>query len=186
MPTSTLCLERTALVEPLWRGIPLKLGPRHVIPKRPDRRSAPLSFAQRQIWIIDQMAPGNPAYNMPYGYRLHGQLDLEALEHSFNEIVRRHETLRTTIAVEDGEPAQIVHPELTITLEITPLDHLPADEREKTLHAFASEISIQSFDLSRLPLLRVFLFKLSEDEHILIINLHHIIADGLSITLLLK
>jgi fengycin family lipopeptide synthetase B len=132
------------------------------------------------------MAPGNPAYNMPYGYRLRGSLDLEALEKSFNEIVRRHETLRTSIAVEDGEPVQIIHPEFKISIKVTALDHLSASQAEHTSHSLASQLSAQPFDLRQLPLLRVFLFKLSEDEHILIINFHHIIADGLSTALLLK
>jgi amino acid adenylation domain-containing protein len=138
------------------------------------------------MWVIDQMAPGNPAYNMPNGFRLHGPLDLTALENGFNEIIKRHEVLRTTFAIKDGEPLQLIHPALRIKIKVTALDHLPGQEREDSLQALASEESLRSFDLSRLPLIRVSLFKLGEAEHVLIINPHHIVADGLSVGLMLK
>ena len=108
-----------------------------------------------------------------------------ALEDSFNEVIKRHEALRTTFAIKDGEPLQLIHPELKINLNVTALDHLTGEEREDRLQALASEESVKSFDLSRLPLIRVSLFKLGEAEHVLIINLHHIVADGLSIGLML-
>ncbi len=155
------------------------------IPKRPDRDGAPLSFAQRQMWVIDRMTPGNPAYNVPVGYRIKGALNVTALEHSVNEIIKRHEVLRTTFAVKDGDPLQLIHPALTIKITVTGLDHLPGEEREDRLQALASEESVRSFDLSCLPLIRVSLFKLGEAEHVVIINLHHIVTDGLSIGLML-
>src|SRR5688572_17590819 len=156
------------------------------IPRRPNQDSAPLSFAQRQMWFIDQMTPGNPAYNVPHGYRLRGPLDLRALEDSFNEIIKRHEVLRTTFVMEDGEPQQRIHLEFAIRIDFTALDHLPREQCEERLQTLASEESIKPFDLSRLPLIRVSLFKLAEVEHVLIINLHHIIGDGLSTALLLN
>ena len=176
---------KQALLEQRWRKASHGLVHRPKIPKRPHHDFAPLSFIQRQIWVIDQMTPGNPAYNLPYGYRLRGRLDVTALEDSFNEIIKRHEVLRTTFAIRDGEPLQLIHPELKIKIKVTGLDHLPCPERETVLHALASEESLASFDLSRLPLLRVSLFKLGEAEHVLIINQHHIVADGLSIDPLL-
>jgi len=155
------------------------------IPKRPDRNDAPLSFAQRQMWMIDRMTPGNPAYNVPVGYRIRGVLNATALEDSFNEIIKRHEVLRTTFVVKDGDPFQLIHPALTIKITFTQLDHLPSKEREDRLQTLASEESVRSFDLSRLPLIRVSLFKLGDAEHVVIINVHHIVADGLSIGLML-
>jgi aspartate racemase len=137
------------------------------------------------MWVIDQLAPGNPAYNLPTAYRVRGALNVTALEQSFNEVIKRHEALRTTFTVENGEPLQRVHPELSIKLEVVPLDRLPQQECERTLHALASEESIKPFDLSRLPLIRVALFCLGEIEHVLLINLHHIVSDGASIALLL-
>ncbi|OLE58156.1 MAG: hypothetical protein AUI36_13945 [Cyanobacteria bacterium 13_1_40CM_2_61_4] len=156
-----------------------------VIPRRPNRDSAPLSFFQRQLWLLDQMTPGNPAYNLPIGYHLKGPLDSTALENSFNEVIKRHEGLRTTFAVKDGEPLQFIHPDFKIKITITNLAHLTGEQCHNRLQALASEESVRSFDLSHLPLLRVSLFKLGEAEHVLIINLHHIVADGLSIGLLL-
>ena len=182
--SSTLSPVKQALLEQRWKRASRGLVRRPEIPRRPNRDSAPLSFAQLQMWVIDQMTPGNPAYNMPNGYRLRGPLDSQALENSFNEIIQRHEALRTTFSVLDGEPLQFIHPELKINIHVVELDHLTGEQRENRLQALASEESFKSFDLSRLPLIRVSLFKLDEAEHVLIINLHHIVADGLSVGLL--
>ena len=156
------------------------------IPVRTQRDAAPLSSAQRQMWVIDQITPGNPAYNLPNGYRLRGPLDVAALEASFNEVIKRHEALRTTFAVQDGEPSQRIHPELRLSIKLVALDGLDGEEREAALHAAASEESVASFDLSRLPLLRVSLFRLAETDHALLVNIHHIVADGFSVALLLE
>ena len=156
------------------------------IPRRPADDLAPLSFAQSQMWVIDQMTPGNPAYNLPFGYRLRGPLVVTALEDSFNEVIKRHEALRTTFGVKDGEPVQFIHPRLKINPKITELHHLSGEERENRLLALTSEEAVKPFDLSRLPLIRVRLFKLAEAEHVLIINVHHIVADGMSLGLLLR
>jgi len=175
--SSTLSPVKQALLERRWKRASHGLARRPEIPRRPNRDSAPLSFTQRQMWLIDQMTPGNPAYNLPYGFRLRGQLKLTALEDSFNEVIKRHEALRTTFAVKDEEPLQLIHPELKIKINVTELDHVAGEERENRLEALASEVSVKSFDLSRLPLIRVSLFKLGEAEHVLIINLHHIVAE---------
>jgi condensation domain-containing protein len=181
---STLSAERKALLEQRLKGAGQHVKER-VIPKRPEHDSAPVSFAQLQMWVIDQMTPGNPAYNLPVGYRLTGPLNSKALEDSFNAVIKRHEGLRTTFAFRDEEPLQLIHPEFKIKIKVTKLDHLTGEERENRLQALASEESVALFDLSRLPLIRVSMFKLGDAEHVLIINLHHIVADGLSIGLLL-
>src|SRR5712692_1870110 len=155
------------------------------IPKRPNADAAPLSFPQLQMWLMDQMAPGNPAYVLPVAYRLKGPLDVAALENSFNEVIRRHEILRTTFTVNDGEPLQVIHEPWKIAIRVRKLDSMTPDGRERQLHALASEEAGVSFDLSRLPLLRVLLFNISADEHVLLINLHHIVADGISLRLML-
>ena len=182
---SKLSPVKQALLEQRLKGASTARVRAPDIRARPERGVAPLSFVQRQLWVIDQLTPGNPAYNLPNGYRLRGPLDVTALERSVNEIIKRHESLRTTFAVHDGEPLQRIHPGLTITLKVTALDHLTGEEREDRLQALASEESVKAFDLSRLPLIRVSVFKLADAEHVLIINLHHIVADGLSIGLLL-
>src|SRR5436190_39643 len=183
---STLSPAKQTLLEQRLKRASHGLVRRPEIPARPNRHSAPLSFSQRQMWVIDQMTPGNPAYNLPYGYRLLGPLNLAALEDSFNAVIKRHEALRTRFGVEGDEPLQLIQPELKIKINVTALDDLTGEERENRLKALASQESMKSFDLSRLPLIRVSLFKLGETEHVLIINLHHIVADGLSIGLLLN
>src|SRR2546429_9997845 len=107
--------EKQLLLEQRLKGVAQRQAER-VIAKRPDPGSAPLSFAQRQMWVIDRMTPGNPAYNLPVGYRIEGALDVTALEKCFNEIVKRHEVLRTTLAAGDGEPLQAIHPECNIKI----------------------------------------------------------------------
>jgi amino acid adenylation domain-containing protein len=156
-----------------------------LVPKRPEHGFAPLSFSQLQMWLMDQMTPGNPAYISPVGYRLEGRLDAKALENSFNEVIKRHEVLRTTFAVRDEEPRQFIHPQCSVGIQITRLDHLPAEEREARLRLLAQVEATTPFDLSKLPLVRLSLFKLDETEHVLLVTLHHVVVDGVSIGLML-
>ena len=128
---------------------------------------------------------GESRYNLPVGYRVKGSLDAAALEDSFNEIIKRHEELRTSFAVRDGEPVQLIHSECKIEIDAVDLEDLSSEEREARLQALASAESAKSFDLSHLPLIRVSLFRLGQAEHILIVNLHHIVADGMSVGVLL-
>ena len=166
-------------------GLVAKAMRERIIPKRPTTEPAPLSFAQMQMWIVDQMTPGNAAYGMPVAYRLKGPLDVGALEKGFNEIIRRHEVLRTTFVVNDGEPRQVIHRTCRIKIGITRLDQLTPDQRERRLHVLASQAACEPFDLSRLPLIGVSVFKMGDDEHVLLINLHHIAGDGISLRLML-
>src|SRR5580698_6591657 len=110
--SSTLSPVKQALRKQLLERASLGSVRGPEIPPRPERDFAPLSFAQHQMWVIDQMTPGNPAYNLSIAYRLSGVLDVAALEDSLNEVIKRHESLRTTFAVRDGEPLQFIHPEL--------------------------------------------------------------------------
>ena len=182
---STLSPAKQALLERRLKAAS-RAGPDlPEIPRRPDPASAPLSHAQRQMWVIDQMTPGNPAGNLPLGYRLMGPLDRGALEAGFNAAIDRHEILRTTFHVRSDEPVQRIHPQLRIEVHPVDLRHLSVGEREAALQALATQESIRSFDLSCLPLIRVSLFALAEAEHILLVNLHHIIADGISAALLM-
>ena len=146
----------------------------------------PASFAQQRLWFLDQLIPGNAIYNVPTVIRLTGSLKLAALEQTFNEIVRRHETLRTTFIVLDGQPLQAIAPSLTIPLCVLDLQELPADKQEvKAKSIITAEIE-HPFDLSSGPLLRVILLVLSETEHILLLNMHHIICDDWSMGVLIR
>ena len=146
----------------------------------------PASFAQQRLWFLDQLIPGNTIYNVPTVIRLTGRLNASALEQTFNEIVRRHEALRTTFTVLEGQPVQAIAPNLTIPLSVLDLRQLPAGDREaEAKRIITAEIELP-FDLSKGPLLRVMLLVLWETEHILLLNMHHIICDDWSIGVLIR
>ncbi|MEH1828685.1 MAG: amino acid adenylation domain-containing protein [Nostoc sp.] len=146
----------------------------------------PASFAQQRLWFLDQLIPGNAIYNVPTVIRLTGSLKLAALGQTFNEIVRRHETLRTTFIVSDGQPLQAIAPSLTIPLSVLDLQQLPDDEQEFKAKCIVSAEIEHPFNLSSGPLLRVTLLVLSETEHILLLNMHHIICDDWSMGVLIR
>ena len=183
---STLSAAKQALLERRLKAASRADPGLREISRRPDPGCAPLSHAQRQMWVIDQMTPGNPAGNLPYGYRLRGPLDRRTLEASFNTVIERHEILRTTFHVRDDEPIQRVHSQLRIEVRAAGLQHLSVGEREAALQGLATQESTRPFDLSCLPLIRVSLFTLADAENVLLVNLHHIIADGISAALLLN
>ncbi|BAY23182.1 amino acid adenylation domain-containing protein [Calothrix sp. NIES-2100] len=146
----------------------------------------PVSFAQQRLWFFDQLIPHNTLYNVPTVIRLTGLLNLTALKQTFNEIVRRHETLRTTFIVWDGQPLQAIAPSLTIPISVLNIQQLPADEREVEAKSIVTAEIEHPFDLSSGPLLRVKLLVLSQTEHILLLNMHHIICDDWSIGVLIR
>ncbi|WP_375772564.1 non-ribosomal peptide synthase/polyketide synthase [Archangium gephyra] len=156
-------------------------------PLRPvDRTGAlPLSFAQQRLWFLDQILPDSAVYNMPAPLRLEGTLDTAALERGLTELVRRHEVLRTSFHVlESGEPFQHIAPPTPLRLERADLSALPAHAREAEAHRLLSEECRKPFSLARGPLLRALLLKLDEQEHVLLLNMHHIISDGWSMGVL--
>ena len=146
----------------------------------------PLSFAQQRLWFLDQMEPGNSFYNISSALRLNGPFDHPALERSFTEVVRRHEVLRTTFQMSDGEPVQVIASEPSFSLPAFDLSALPEAERELKVQALAAAEAARPFDLSALPLLRATVLRLSAEEHILLLTKHHIISDGWSLGLLVK
>ncbi|HEX5706031.1 MAG TPA: amino acid adenylation domain-containing protein [Pyrinomonadaceae bacterium] len=148
--------------------------------------SFPLSFAQERLWFLDQLEPGNSAYNVPAALRLRGSLDVEALRRTLDEVVSRHEILRTTFAVVDGKPVQVVAPQAAPRLSVADLGHLPEAEREAESRRLASVEAQEPFDLARGPLLRTSLLRLGEDDHVLLFTLHHIVSDGWSMSILVS
>ncbi|MEA2175560.1 MAG: hypothetical protein QOD00_3152, partial [Blastocatellia bacterium] len=157
-------------------------------PMRPVSREAdlPLSFAQQRLWFLDQLVPGNPFYNVPAAVRLTGQLNVAALEESLNEALRRHEVLRTTFANRNGLPAQVIAPSLELRLVLLDLEELESDEREREALRLASEEAQLPFDLSRGPMMRAKLLRLSSVEHLLLLTIHHIASDGWSMGVLVR
>jgi amino acid adenylation domain-containing protein len=164
-------------------GRNLQLSPIQPIPRD---GNLPLSFAQQRLWFIDQLDPGNSVYNFPVALRLKGSLNLAALEQSLNEIVRRHETLRTTFSMVDGQPAQVIASSLTITLPIVDLTELPEVERETEVQRLVVEEARRPFDLARGPLLRASVLKLADGEQVGLLTMHHIVSDGWSAGILIR
>ncbi|MGE5286719.1 MAG: condensation domain-containing protein, partial [Micromonosporaceae bacterium] len=142
----------------------------------------PLSCQQARLWFLEQLAPGDPAYHMPIALRLRGRLDISALDRAFQEIVDRHEILRTGFTLEDGEPAQAVRARLTLQLTLADLSGISSPRQ--WLEHMAREVISRPFDLSSAPLLRTLLARIGPQDHVLVVAVHHIICDGWSISVL--
>jgi amino acid adenylation domain-containing protein len=179
--TARLSPEKRALLEQLKSSI--RSTPRAGIPPRPPAGRPPLSFAQRRLWFLNQMVPGSPAYNVPMSFRLGGHLRHEILERAVAEIVRRHETLRTTLPSENGEPWQEIAAHATVPIELVDLSGEPAPARETALERLVGAAARRPFDLAAGPLLRVTLFRLEPELHVVLLNAHHVIVDGWSLGL---
>lgn len=147
------------------------------IPRQLKSDSAPLSFAQQRLWFFDQLEPGSIAYNLSMNFRLKGHLNIDALEQSIQEIIRRHDILRTTCVAKDGQPIQIIAPTLEKPLIIKDLSDLPKAESLAEAHRLAIEVNQYSFDLTKLPLFLLVLLKLGEKDYIFSMTAHHIIFD---------
>jgi amino acid adenylation domain-containing protein len=148
--------------------------------------SMPLSFAQQRLWFLAQLAPGNPFYNIPVALRLRGELNLEALGQAINEIVRRHESLRTRIEVKESEPVQVIDEWNPRKLDIVDLTRLTREEKEEEARKCAEKDAGTGFDLSREPLLRVKILKLDDEQHLMLFTIHHVVTDGWSRGILIR
>ena len=149
-------------------------------------RTAPLSFAQQRLWFLDQYEPDNILYNLPAAIRLHGALDVTALERSLNEILKRHEALRTTFAMVNDRPVQVVNEARDFRLTVIELQESLSEKKEAIAVRLAAEEAQQPFNLAEGPLLRVKLLRLAENDHVLLVTMHHIISDGWSIKVLMR
>ncbi len=148
--------------------------------------SFPLSFGQQRLWALNQLESDNAVYNLVKAIRLTGRLNLQALKQSLAEIVRRHEILRTAFKVIDGQPVQVISPEIDLELPIVDLRQFPSEVRKAEAQKLIRQEAKQPFALSQAPLLRVKLLRLADEEHILIRVAHHIIFDGWSTRLFSK
>src|SRR6185503_13726313 len=144
----------------------------------------PLSFAQQRLWFLHLLDPQSSAYNMPFALRLSGQLDIPALERALNEIVRRHEVLRTTFDALDGEPVQLIATTQPLEVLLTDLSSLPPEQREAETRRLVVQDALQPFDFARGPMLRASLLRLGAEEHVLSLTMHHIVSDGWSMGVL--
>jgi len=146
----------------------------------------PASFAQQRLWFLDQLEPGRASYHIPAAVKLVGQLDTSALERALNEVVRRHEVLRTTLVSDGGIPRQVIAERLELPLAVEDLSRLPVDEREPYALRLICEEAERPFDLARGPLVRARLLRLDDQEHVAMVTMHHAISDGWSIGILIR
>jgi amino acid adenylation domain-containing protein len=178
--------DKRQFFEMLLKKDGVNLSNIRIVPQRRGAENLPLSFAQKRLWFLYQLDPASVAYNVPLSVRMVGQLDVFALRRAFNEIFRRHEVLRTCYRSIDGQPAQVINPNLSAELPVIELRHLSASEQESEVARLAAQQVRTPFDLSQAPLLRVALLRLSQDEHVLLLTVHHIVCDGWSVGILIK
>ncbi|WP_227983812.1 non-ribosomal peptide synthetase [Nocardia spumae] len=148
-------------------------------------RLIPATMGQRGLWLIDQVEGTSAKYSMPFAYRFHGKLSHEALAHAVNGVIARHAALRVTFVDRDGEPWQRVRPALVLDLPVENISSVDRSATERALTTRIAEECERPFDLTAGPLIRVLLFGLAEDEHVLLLNVHHAIFDGWSLGIVL-
>jgi amino acid adenylation domain-containing protein len=158
-------------------------------PQVGENSGLPLAFAQQRLWFLDQWQPGAPVYNIPAAVRLRGRLDLPAFAGALCAVVRRHEALRTSFPAVQGRPAQRIAPDLAVPVPLVDLESLPAAARAEEVEELSRAAARRPFDLARGPLLRLVLLRLAGgagEEHRALVCLHHIVADGWSIGILVR
>ncbi len=156
------------------------------ISRRPEGAELLVAPAQQRLWFLHHLDPASAVYNIPAAVRLRGGLDVGALERGLREIVHRHEALRTTLVTVDGAPRQVIAPEGQLSLELVDLSGTLPAEREIEARRWMDARASQPFDLARGPLLRAGLVRLGEDEHVLMVVVHHIVSDGWSMGVLVR
>jgi amino acid adenylation domain-containing protein len=169
-------------------------GSSSAIVKLGDSGSKQLSFAQERLWFLDQLEPGNPFYNISVALCLTGSLDRAALQSSLNFMIERHEILRTSFSVasnnndydDSGVPQQNIHPAFPCPMEFDVLTEMDKQQQQDVVDIATKDEAQKPFDLSKLPLLRTRLLQLTDDKHTLIVTMHHIIADGWSMGVVMR
>jgi len=159
-------------------------GPALVATGRAVDEPQPLSFSQQRLWFINRLEPDSAAYNISFAVTLKGELDVRVLEQSVNEVVCRHESLRTRFVSIDGQPMQVVTPALNVSLPVSDLAESSEEERQSRREKLVIDEAQRPFDLAHEQLWRAHLLRLSADEHVLLFVMHHIISDGWSFSVL--
>ena len=156
------------------------------IEPRPRRGPVPLSFAQQRLWFLDQLDPASPLYYLRRRIKLHGHLDDRVLQRALEGLVARHESLRTTFPTLGGRPAQEIHPAGRLELPLVDLSPLEPEQREAEAQSLTEDEARRPFDLAQGPLIRARLLRLAEQEHVLLLTVHHIVSDGWSMGVLFR
>ncbi|MDZ8079259.1 MAG: amino acid adenylation domain-containing protein [Nostoc sp. DcaGUA01] len=179
---SNLSPAKKALLEK-WKGGKFQAD---TIPKRQIFNNIPLSFSQQRLWFIDQLYHGSSFYNIPIAFHIKGQLNITALHQSLNEILKRHEIWRTTFKLINGQPVQDIARDLTWDLPIINLEHLSNQNWESEVKQLVAKEATKPFNLAKGLLVRATLLRLNEQEHVLLVTMHHIITDGWSCGVFLR
>src|SRR5262249_4753248 len=146
----------------------------------------PLSFAQQRLWFLEQLEPGSPVYNMPLAFSVHGSMQLDLLEEALRDLARRHETLRTSFGLHDGQPIQVIATEPLVPLTVVDLAGAAEEERRAAVQHLAVAETRTPFALDRGPLWRVVVVRAGAGEQVLLVTLHHAIADAWSLGLFVR
>ena len=176
--------ERRRLLELRMKTAQARAAGPEVRPRARPGGTAPLSFAQQRLWVIDRMQPGGAFYTMPVPLDIRGPLDAAALERALGALVARHESLRTTFAERGGVPVQVIHPPAPFSLPADDLSRLAPEERAAEARRRIDADANTGFDLEAGPLFRARLLRLAADEHVLLLCMHHIVSDGWSMGVL--
>ncbi len=155
------------------------------IPRVDRSGTLPLSFAQRRLWFLHQLDPGSLAYVVPSAFRLSGKLSLPALQQALDELIARHEVLRTTYELREGEPAQVIAENVRVSLPVIDIGAGDDAERLSEMRRLAAEEAARPFDLAAGPVLRASVLRLADEDHVLLLTLHHIAYDGWSVGILI-
>ncbi|MDM9379431.1 amino acid adenylation domain-containing protein [Chlorogloeopsis sp. ULAP01] len=178
--------EQYELLQLLLKKRGISKPEQRTIPKRIEQSHCQLSFAQQRLWFLNQLNPDSSVYNMPAAIGVQGSLNIAALTQTFNEIARRHEILRTSFVTVNGKPIQIINPTVSIPLSVVNLQDLPDAKRQTEVTRLIKEEAEKPFDLTQTPLLRTTLLQLDVTEYVLLLTIHHIVADGWSIDVLIR
>lgn len=170
--------ELARCVEEAMHGSQEESAPPLVAMNRPE--NVPLSFAQQRLWFLDQLEPGSTTYLLPHALRIEGNVEVAVLERSLGEIVRRHESLRTTFMERAGQPVQVIHPARNFHLPVMDLRGCAQEEREHEVLKLAQQEAEQPCILKQGPLFRTYLLRLNDQEYVLFLTMHHIVSDGWS------
>ncbi len=153
-------------------------------PREANRYRIPQSSAQQRLWYLDQLDPGQATYNIWMAFELLGTLDVESLRRRLQEVVRRHEALRTTFALDDGEPMQVIAPDLTVDLPVVPAVDAPPAEQEGWVRRTLEDTAGAPFDLAEGPLVRALLVRIAEGRYVFLFVTHHTVVDGWSLSII--
>ena len=179
-----LSLTKQALLEKRLRGEPANTSQSQVIVRALRTEPLLLSYAQERLWFLHQLAPTSPVYHIPLAVRLRGVLSAAQLAQVLDALIQRHEALRTTFPLVAGQPVQHIAPHLSLPLPVLKLCNLPEAQRLAEARRLAASEAQQPFDLATGPLVRATLLQLDSADHVLLLTLHHIIADGWSLGIL--